>query len=146
MDQLKTIDCHAHLQHEDYAKNLGNIIDEARQKMDFLLCAGANVKWNRVAIELGQKHKGFIYPYMGLHPMEVTPLNDADFERELMYTEQEKDSIVAIGEVGLDFHWEKDLRKIDLQKIRFYKYIEMAKRVDKPLVVHSWDAELAAVE
>lgn len=143
---LKTIDCHAHLQHELYNDRLGKIIAESREKMDFLLCAGANIKWNRQALEIAEQHKGFIYPYIGLHPMEVQILKDEEFQKELEFIEQNENKIVGIGEVGLDFHWEKDARNIDTQKIRFYKFIELAKKINKPLIIHSWDAELAAVE
>jgi TatD DNase family protein len=59
----------------------------------------------------------------------------------LKLIEQNHGRIVGIVEVGLDYHWESDLRKRDQQKVIFRKFIAAAEKYKLPLVIHSWDAE-----
>jgi TatD DNase family protein len=56
------------------------------------------------------------------------------------------DSIVSIGEIGLDYHWVKDPKLRDYQETAFIEFIELAKEVDKPLVIHSRKAEKEALD
>ena len=64
-----------------------------------------------------------------------------DYNSVISLIRKNKDRIAAVGEVGLDYHWEKDINKRQQQKIVFGKFIDLAKELKKPLVIHSWDAE-----
>ncbi len=73
---------------------------------------------------------------LGYHPTE-----GSDYEGVIKLIEQNHQRIVGIGEAGLDYHWESDLRKRGEQKVAFSRFIELAEQFGLPLVIHSWDAE-----
>ena len=80
------------------------------------------------------------YPTIGVHPTSIKE----DYLRELEVAEnflvQEKNRIVAIGEIGLDYYWDKE--NIDKQKEYFIKQIKLANKLDLPMIIHSRDAAL----
>ncbi len=146
MTDPKTIDSHCHIQHGRFDEDRDKIISMAKEKMHFMIESGANPEWNRGAIEISEKHRGFVYPTLGLHPMDAQKMDDKRFDEEIEYIRNNKDKIVGVGEVGMDHHWEKDPELQELQKVRFKRFIKLANEIDKPLVIHSWDAEQDAVD
>jgi len=142
----KTVDIHCHLQHEKFTPNRDEVIAEAKQKMKFLIVAGANPEWNRGAITLSEKHKGFIYAVIGLQPVDAIKHSEKEFGAELEFIRKNAKKIVGIGEIGLDHHWVKDEKERELQKERFERLLTLAEELNLPVVIHSWDAEAEAVE
>lgn len=142
----KVIDVHCHLQHEKFTPNRDEVIAEAKEKMEFLIVAGANPEWNRGAISLSEKHKGFIYAVIGLQPVDAVKRTDEEFEEELEFIRKQAKKVVGIGEIGLDYHWIKDDKERAIQRKRFEKLLELAQELKLPVVIHSWDAEAEAVE
>lgn len=142
----KTIDIHCHLQHEKFALNREDVIAEAKRKMQFLIVSGANPEWNRAAISLAEKHKGFIYATVGLQPVDAIKHSEKEFRNELAFIKENRSKIVGIGEIGLDYHWVKGENERVLQKERFEALLSLAEELKLPVVIHSWDAEAEAVE
>ena len=138
---MKTIDCHCHIQDVKYKDDFEEFSRELKEKCLFAIVSGANKQWNRDAIGLAKKYPGLIYATIGLHPIDAVKLSESEFEEELKYIEENVDNIVGVGEIGLDYHWEKDEGKREIQKKRFIEFLRLAKRIDKPVVIHSWDAE-----
>lgn len=81
---------------------------------------------------------------MGFYPTHVLEHSEEEFDKELKFIEQNKDNIVCLGETGLDNHHIKG--KLEKQKKGLKKLVELAKRIDKPIIIHSRDAELETVE
>ena len=77
-----------------------------------------------------------VYAALAVHPTEVAGLTDADYDRLERLLGHPK--VVAVGETGLDYYWQRTTP--DEQQEHFRRHIELAKRVDKPLVVHDRDA------
>lgn len=146
MEQIKTMDTHCHLQHSWFDEDRDSVIAEAKKRMHFIIESGARPDWNRGAIALSEKHKGFIYATAGLHPMDAQKASASDFEKEIDFIRESKGKIVGVGEVGLDYHWEKDEKIRALQRERFSRFISLADEIGKPLVIHSWDGEVDAVD
>ncbi|MCK5176144.1 MAG: TatD family hydrolase [Candidatus Aenigmarchaeota archaeon] len=138
---MKTIDCHCHIQDKKYKTNFDEFMAEVKEKCLFVIASGANKKWNRDAISLTKKYPKLIYATIGLHPIDAQKTSEKEFEEELKFIEQNKDNIVGVGEIGLDYHWEKDAKKKQIQKQRFIEFLNLAKKINKPVVIHSWDAE-----
>lgn len=138
---MKTIDCHCHIQDEKYAGNFNKFAEKIKEKCLFVIVSGAKRKWNRDAINLTKKYPGVIYATIGLHPIDAQKLSEEEFEEELKFIEKNKDNIVAVGEIGLDYHWEKDREKREIQKKKFIAFLKISKKINKPVVIHSWDAE-----
>jgi len=122
----KLIDTHAHL---DELKNLDLALEEA---------VGSNHQSNIKTLEISQKHCRFVYPALGLHPWELGNLGTLEIDENLRFIEQNIASAVAVGEIGLDY--DKRVVKVaskELQKEVLNQLLNIAKKYDKPAVIHS---------
>lgn len=126
------IDTHCHLSIEDYddvskvIENMGNNI---------MIVSGSDHKSNQEVVMLCNKYKN-IYGTLGIHPSAIDEYNleSINFiERNIT-----NPKIVAIGEIGLDYYWTKDNK--EEQKKIFIEQINIAKKNNKPFVIHSRDA------
>ena len=81
----------------------------------------------------------------GVHPSDIAATKDKiDKQIEEIEKIARNDKVVAIGEIGLDYHWETD--KKDLQKYAFLEFIKLANRLDLPIIIHSRDAIMDTIE
>lgn len=126
------IDTHCHLDVEDY-ENVEQVIDH--MDGNYMIASGASMKGNDRVLELIQKYPN-IYGTIGLHPDEVLTYTDQDLKVLEEHCMDPK--IVGIGEIGLDYHWDKDHKKE--QQELFIKQLELAKKYHKTVVIHSRDA------
>lgn len=128
------IDTHCHLDIKDY-DNLEEIIKN--MEGNYMIASGYNLESNKHVIELVNKYDN-IFGTIGLHPSDVTE----DYERDLLFIESNINNpkIVGVGEIGLDYYWEKDNK--ELQKEVFIKQIELARKYNKTIVIHSREAIL----
>ena len=150
------VDIHAHLDHERFKNDLDQVIERARQAgVKSIITSGVNSATNRLILKLSEKYD-IVKPSFGLYPLDaldseleltegfvrdVKPLN---VDEELAWITENKDKCVAIGEVGLDYHWVKGKEKE--QQRTFQKVIDMVEKINKPIIIHSRKAELDAVE
>lgn len=91
--------------------------------------------------KLTQKYS-FIYGAAGVHPDDVGDLNDDNFTRLKNILQEKK--MVAVGEIGLDYYWEKESH--DEQKSWFIRQMELAEELDMPVIIHSRDAAADTLE
>lgn len=136
------IDIHAHLCFGDYDKDLDEVIAKCKEELAGVIVGTARYEEGMKALSTVSKHPGFLFPTLGFHPTE----GGKDPERIMEMIKSNSEKIVGVGEVGLDYHWEKDQEKQRIQKERFSKFIELAEKLSKPLVIHSWDAESECYE
>ena len=129
-------DTHCHLSKNDY-ENIEEIIKKAKEnKVNRLLISGCDIKGIKESIEYAKKYDN-IYLELGFHPSEVNNISDKDIEwLEKIIKENKK--VVAVGEIGLDYHFEKDNK--EKQKELFKKMIRLAQKMNLPVVIHSRDA------
>ena len=135
------IDIHAHLAFDVFDKDREQIIKESKKRMTAIIASSARYEEGLKVLELAEKHKGFIFASIGYHPVEGNEL-----EKTLQLIEMNKDKISAVGECGLDYHHVQEQEKRDEQKQKFLKFIKLAEKIGKPLVIHSWDAERECFE
>ena len=131
------IDVHAHLAYPDFDEDRDEVIRKCRKELSAVIVSSARYDEGVKALEMREKHPGFIFVTLGYHPTE----GGENYKGVLDLIRENRDRIVAVGEVGLDYHWEKDINKRQQQKTVFGKFIDLAKELKKPLVIHSWDAE-----
>ncbi len=135
------IDVHCHI---DMCKNEKKAIENAIEKnVKIIVTQGTDIETNRKAIELSEKYKE-IRAALGIYPIDVLELSDEEIDDEIDFIRKNKEKITAIGEVGLDYM--KDTENIEKQKKAFEKFIELAKELDKPIIVHSRKAETDCIE
>ncbi|MCG1023964.1 TatD family hydrolase [Sutcliffiella horikoshii] len=135
-------DTHVHLNADQYEEDLQEVIDRARQdKVDNMVVVGFDRKTINRAMELVEKYD-FLYAAVGWHPVDAIDMTDEDLAWIEDLASHEK--VVAIGEMGLDYHWDKSPK--DVQKEVFRKQIRLAKKVKLPIVIHNRDATADVVE
>lgn len=129
-------DTHAHYDDPVYDKDREELFRTMRSEgVGIITDIGADIESTKRAIELSESYD-FIYAAAGVHPSEVYSLEEADMEFLRRATESPK--VVAIGEIGLDYHYEDTVREV--QKKWFIRQLELAKETKLPVVIHSRDA------
>jgi TatD DNase family protein len=141
---MELFDTHTHYNDEKFEKDLNEII---KATYDFgvtkLVCNGYNLESSRKAIELAQKYD-FIYATCGISPNDIQDSNFDQLEEIKKIAINSK--VVAIGEIGLDYYWEKDENKKSLQKEFFKKQIEIANELNLPITIHTRDAYIDTIK
>lgn len=129
------IDTHCHISKDDY-EDVEKVIKKAKENnVGMLLLCGCDKKGIKEAIEIAKSHDN-IYLEIGYHPSETNTTTDEDLEDLKKLAQNPK--VVAIGEIGLDYHWEKENK--EEQKKLFRKQINIAKELKLPIVIHTRDA------
>lgn len=129
------IDVHAHLNDEKF-ENVESIVENAlSEKVDKIITAGFDISSSRKNLEIASRFPN-VFATIGIHPEMVDEL-EKDYLEVLKEMSKNK-KVVAIGEIGLDYHFKDDNK--ELQKEIFVKQIELANFLDLPVVVHSRDA------
>ncbi|MEM7819865.1 MAG: TatD family hydrolase [Candidatus Aenigmatarchaeota archaeon] len=127
------IDVHCHL---EYMKNPIGVIEEARQKMLALITSVADIKDAKKILELQKRYPNFVFVSLGLHPENIFNYNQKEIDDYIEFIKNEKNNIVAIGEVGIDYNCIKDENKQEIMKNIFMQFIDLSKELDLPLVIH----------
>ncbi|SFC83836.1 TatD family hydrolase [Butyrivibrio sp. YAB3001] len=129
-------DTHAHYDDEQFdtdreallasfiSAGIGNVVN-----------VGASIDTSEKALELAHRYD-FIYAAAGVHPSEVTELNEDSIRQ--IETMCDDDRCVAVGEIGLDYHWPEP--EPDLQKKWFIRQLDIAREKKLPVIIHSRDA------
>jgi TatD DNase family protein len=144
----KLIDTHAHL---DELKNLDLMLEEAKKAgVIAIIAVGSNQQSNIKTLAISQEHRHFVYPALGLHPWELANLGTLEIDDNLRFIEQNIVSVVAVGEIGLDY--DKRVLKAaskELQKEVLGRLLNIAKKYAKPAIIHSryaWKDALQLVQ
>lgn len=136
MAKIGWIDSHAHLVDDALYDHMDELVEE--------LYAHNVIKVLSIAMTIEEAHTNFdlqlkydnIDIALGFHPSDAHIIEDHEFEALVALAADPR--IVGIGEIGLDYHWQKDTATI--QKEYFIKQIELANSVNKPIIVHNRDA------
>ena len=141
---MRLIDSHAHLDFEDFEGDLEGVMARARaggvvRVVTIGLWRGEGDFGN--AVELAGRWPGYFSATIGVHPHECARVGEADWAHAAELSRDPR--VVAVGETGLDFHY--DLSPRDVQEACFRRSISLARQVGKPLVIHVREAEEACV-
>ena len=129
-------DTHAHLNAEQYNEDLEQVIERAKsEKVEKIVVVGFDRPTITRAMELIEAYD-FIYAAIGWHPVDAIDMTDEDLDWIKKLSEHQK--VVAIGEMGLDYYWDKSPK--DVQKEVFRRQIALAKEVNLPIIIHNRDA------
>ena len=130
------IDTHRHISSEYYS-NIDKVINDNKKANVFRsIVSFCDKKSIEEELYIIDKYES-LYATIGYHPSEVSTISELDLIRLEEYISSNK-KIIGIGEIGLDYHYGKDDR--DSQIILFEKQLEIAERLDLPVVIHSRDA------
>lgn len=143
---MKLFDSHAHLDDERFDEDREVLIQQIKEEgVTKLISAGYSLESSKKAKDLSDKYD-FIYATAGISPNDIPQT-----EKELWIMldkikeiAKQSNKIVAIGEIGLDYHWNRENK--ELQKIAFIKQIELANELKLPIVIHTREAVIDTVE
>lgn len=136
-------DTHAHLDQADFEADRAAVVQRARDAgVAEMLAVGTTAANSRTCVELAAAYPGVVYASVGIHPNHAAEAGPGDFaEVERL---AESPHVVAIGETGLDRHW--DFTPFDLQREYFDRHIRLAALRGLPFIVHMRDCEADIVE
>ncbi|WP_204237493.1 TatD family hydrolase [Mammaliicoccus sciuri] len=136
------IDTHVHLNADQYDEDLQEVIDRALEEgIDRIFVVGFDTNTIERTMKLIDQYD-FIYGIIGWHPVDAIDCT----EERLQWIEElsRHPKIIGIGEMGLDYHWDKSPK--DIQKEVFRKQIALAKRVQLPIIIHNREATQDCVD
>ena len=142
---LKLFDTHAHYNDEAFNEDREEIIKKVYESgVEKTVVVGYDLEHSKMAVEIAKSHD-FLYAAVGIHPSDIAP-NKNEINKQVKEIEKiaQNEKVVAIGEIGLDYHWETDTK--DLQKYAFLEFIKLANKLNLPIIIHSRDAIMDTIE
>ena len=135
---MELIDTHAHIDGEAYENDRREMLARAKaadvvQVINF----GDSMESSARSVALAEAEP-MVFTGVGVHPEEVFKMTDADDERLAEWAKSSK--VIAIGEIGLDYYWEKDQEKRVLQREMFIRQLSLARELDLPVCIHDREA------
>ncbi len=145
---MELFDSHAHYNDEKFDEDREQLIKDTYDSgITKFIVAGYDIESSKKAIEIAKKYD-FTYTIIGISPNDIPQSNTElwiNIEKiEQIYHENSGTKIVAIGEIGLDYYWNKENK--ELQKDAFIKQIELANKLKLPIVIHSRDASVDTIQ
>ena len=133
---MKIFDTHAHYNDEAFDKDRDELLRSLNAKgIGTVVNVGASIQSTKETLQLTRQYH-FVYGAAGVHPNETGELNDNLMEWLRDITRENK--IVAVGEIGLDYHWEEP--EPEIQKYWFVRQLTLAREERLPVIIHSRDA------
>ncbi len=130
------IDSHAHLNDERFDDDREQVINSLiKSGIELVLNPGYDLESSKISVNMAKQYS-MIYAAVGTHPHDSKDMNDDTLEIYKSYALEDK--VIAIGEIGLDYHYDNSPR--DVQKKWFREQIRLAKSLDMPYIVHDREA------
>jgi len=129
-------DSHAHYDSRQFEEDREELLNSMQENgVGTIVNAGASWRSVTSVVELAEKHPS-VYAAVGIHPDDVGDLDEERFA--FMKKQCQHNKVVAVGEIGLDYYWDK--LSHDIQKQWFERQLELARELDLPVIIHSRDA------
>lgn len=129
-------DSHAHYDHEQFRSDREALFKKLPEEgIQYIINVASDMRSSRMSIELAKRYP-FIYASVGVHPHDVKDMKEEHLEHLIHLTAYDK--VVAIGEIGLDYHYEYSPKTV--QKLWFREQLKIAKEIELPVIIHSREA------
>ena len=148
---MRFFDSHAHLNDEKFDEDREELIEKIHQdEIEKFVTAGYSLESSKKAIEIVEKYE-FMYTICGISPNDI-PQTEEELWKQLdeiskiiqLSSEQRPKKLVAVGEIGLDYHWNQENK--ELQKSAFIEQIKLANKFNLPIVIHTREAVMDTLE
>ena len=131
-------DTHCHLNSEELYERIEEVLASANKVgVDKFLIVGWDKESSFRAVEIAHRYEG-CFAAIGFHPTDIDGVSEEDYLETMALVDDPK--VVAIGEIGLDYHWVKDPEQREKQKEWFIKQIDFANEHKKPISIHNREA------
>ena len=133
------IDTHCHIDETAFDADREEVIARQRESgVEAMIVPGVNVASIETVMQVCRTHEGYCFPALGLHPEDVKD----DWQEQLAIVEQairaNRNELVAIGEIGLDYYWDKTFKEEQQEVLR--QQMVLAKELDLPVILHNREA------
>ena len=136
------IDTHCHLYYDEIKNNLSDVLNRANEaNVTQFICAGTNINTSKQCLEITEEDDN-IFASCGVHPHDSKDVQDGYLDQ--IYEMMEYESMIAIGELGLDYF--KNISDKETQKEVFRSQMDIAQELDKPVIIHNRDADQDILE
>ena len=144
---MEFFDSHAHYNDEKFEIDRDEVISSVKAEgITRLVLAGYSIEASKFAEKLSEKYE-FIYYSCGISPNDLPQTEDELWKmlREIKeIANQKHEKLVAIGEIGLDYYWNKE--NMDLQKLAFIEQIKLANELELPIIIHTREAVVDTID
>ncbi len=133
------IDTHCHIDEESYAADREEVLARQQESgVEAMIVPGVNAASVTTVLEVCHAHPGYCFPALGLHPEDVK----AGWEEQLAVVEEairaHRHELVAIGEIGLDYYWDKTYKEEQKEVLR--RQLLLARELNLPVILHNREA------
>lgn len=131
-------DTHAHIDVGQFDEDRDAVVQRAAQAgLWRIVNMGDSMESSQSSVEIANQYD-MVYTGVGIHPEEAREMTQADDDQLAAWAKMPK--TVAIGEIGLDYYWEKDAGKRQLQREVFIRQLDLARQLHLPVCVHNREA------
>lgn len=137
------IDTHAHIFTEDFSEDLNEVIERAKNVgVEKILLPNIDKNSIEALRKASEKYPSILIPMMGLHPTSVA--DDWESQLEIIEKELNLNKYIAVGEIGIDLHWDKST--YDIQRLAFERQLKWSVEKGLPVSIHSRNALIEVIE
>ena len=138
---MELFDSHAHYNDEKFNNDRDEVISSVKAEgITRLVSVGYNIESSKFAQQISEEYD-FIYHSCGISPNDLPQTEDElwkELEKIRKIVKQKHAKLVAVGEIGLDYYWNKE--NADLQKLAFIEQIKLANECELPIIIHTREA------
>lgn len=139
------VDVHCHLNNikQDV---IDNVLQRAKEAgVTVIINNGTNPEDNRTSLALAKRYSQ-VKAALGFYPTDTLKMSDEQIDEEMIFIKKNKDNVIALGEVGVDYHWVTDQKEQKKERENFEKVLAFAEKIKKPIIVHSRKAEADVID
>ena len=138
---MKFVDAHIHLADSEYEHNIETIVEDAKKLgVSALVANSMDLETSRRSLQLAEKYPNHVYAALGIHPWNTKQLkpNELQDTVDLLFTHKEnRQKVVAVGEIGLDSSYSGNSEPTEIQLQVFHEMLSTAEKLSLPVIIHS---------
>ncbi len=138
---MRFVDAHIHLADNDYAQNVGEIVEEARRSNVLGLVANSmDLESSHRSLKLAEEHPDHVYAALGVHPWNTKQLKPNEVQDTvdlILRNAENRQRVVAVGEIGLDASYSGNGEPTEIQMQVFHEMLSVAEKTSLPAIIHS---------
>jgi len=138
---MRFVDAHVHLADSKYAQNIGEIVEDAKRLNVFALVANSmDLESSRQSLRLSEEYPDHVYAALGIHPWNTKQLKPNEVEDAInliVENGENRQRVVAVGEIGLDSSYSANDEPTEAQMQVFHEMLSAAEQTSLPVIIHS---------
>jgi len=138
---MRFVDAHIHLADSNYAQNIGEIVEEAKRLSVFALVANSmDLESSRQSLRLAEEYPDHVYAALGIHPWNTKQLKPNEVQDTIdliLRNAENRQRVVAVGEIGLDSSYSGNGEPTEIQMQVFHSMLSASEKTSLPVIIHS---------